>query len=278
VGCVQSWKQHDDYISGIEHSEDGNTVVVSSADCTLSVYDLRMASQNQNKEKCVRRSDDQGDELLSCKIIKNGRKVVCGTGEGVLHVWSWGTWGDVSDRFPGHPSSVDALLKVDENTLLTGSSDGLIRVVSIHPDKLLGVLGDHDGFPIEKLQFNADHGLVGSVTHDNMIRLWDASLLEEYEIDDDEDDEKDEKADVKMGVSSQTTSAVATGQGSDDEWDDMDEEMEDDDGSDDDDNNSDDSDSDDSSGGKGKGKKATTNDKRAKRLQNNDNSNFFADL
>jgi hypothetical protein len=39
--------------------------------------------------------------------------------------------------FPGHPTSIDALLK-DENTLLTGSSDGIIRAVMIHPD----VLGD----------------------------------------------------------------------------------------------------------------------------------------
>jgi WD40 repeat protein len=281
LGCVQSWKQHEDYISGIEHSNDGNTLIVSSADCTLSVYDLRMASQTTGSEKAVRRSDDQGDELLSVKIMKNGRKVVAGTGEGVLHVWSWGTWGDVSDRFPGHPTSIDALLKVDENTLLTGSSDGIIRAVSIHPDKFLGILGDHDGFPIEKLEFNSNRQLVGSVTHDNVIRLWDASLLEENDGDDEDDDEEEGTTDVKMGFASQTASAVATGQGSDDEWDDMDEESaEDDDNSkddDDDDNDDDDIDSDDSGDGGGK-KKPSTNDKRADRLQNNDNAKFFEDL
>jgi WD40 repeat protein len=278
LGCVQSWKQHDDYISGIEHSNDGNTLIVSSADCTLSVYDLRMASQTTGSEKAVRRSDDQGDELLSVKIMKNGRKVVAGTGEGVLHVWSWGTWGDVSDRFPGHPTSIDALLKVDENTLLTGSSDGIIRAISIHPDKFLGILGDHDGFPIEKLEFNADRKLVGSVTHDNVIRLWDASLLEENDVDDEDDDEQEGTTDVKMGFASQTASAVAAGQGSDDEWDDMDEESaEDDDNSKDDDDDDDDIDSDDSGDGGGK-KKASTNDKRAERLQNNDNAKFFEDL
>lgn len=34
----------------------------------------------------------------------------------------WGKWGDSSDRCMGHPESVDALLKVDEDTLCTGSS------------------------------------------------------------------------------------------------------------------------------------------------------------
>ena len=41
--------------------------------------------------------------------------------------------GDISDRFPGHPSSIDCMLKVDEETVLTGSSDGFIRVVSFFP-------------------------------------------------------------------------------------------------------------------------------------------------
>jgi WD40 repeat protein len=94
AGCVYSWKEHEDYISCIENSADGLTLLASSADCTLSIYDLRMAKlgqhQHVDKEKIVRRSDDQEDELLSLKIMKHGKKVVCGTGEGILSVFSWG--------------------------------------------------------------------------------------------------------------------------------------------------------------------------------------------
>lgn len=181
TGCTFSWKEHTDYVSGIDHSADGMTLLSASADGTLCVYDLRMALQPSvyEKDKIVRRSDIQDDELLSLRVMKNGKKVVCGTGMGVLNVWSWGTWGDISDRFPGHPNSLDALVKVDEDTLLTGSSDGLIRVVTVHPDKFLGVLGDHEDFPIEKLAFTSDRKYVGSLSHDNLIRLWDASILKE---------------------------------------------------------------------------------------------------
>lgn len=35
---------------------------------------------------------------------------------------------------------------------MTGSSDGLIRVCSILPNKLLGVLGAHDDFPVEAMK------------------------------------------------------------------------------------------------------------------------------
>lgn len=79
------------------------------------------------KGKLIARSDNEEEDLLSVVIMKNGRKVVCGSGEGTLNIFSWGDWGDMSDRFPGHPSTVDSICKLDEETLLTGAGDGLIR-------------------------------------------------------------------------------------------------------------------------------------------------------
>lgn len=45
---------------------------------------------------------------------------------------------DFSERFPGHPESVDALVAVTDDMAVSGSSDGLVRVLSICPNKLLG--------------------------------------------------------------------------------------------------------------------------------------------
>ena len=53
--------------------------------------------------------------------------MVCGGGDGTLSIYSWGRWGDISDRFPGHPTSIDAVCKVSENILVTGDADGKIR-------------------------------------------------------------------------------------------------------------------------------------------------------
>ena len=38
-----------------------------------------------------------------------------------------------------------AVLAYDEDSVLTGSSDGLIRILSIQPNRMLGVLGEHSG-------------------------------------------------------------------------------------------------------------------------------------
>ena len=39
---------------------------------------------------------------------------VLGTQSGVLAIFSWGNWGDMTDRFIGHPQSVESMVKVDE--------------------------------------------------------------------------------------------------------------------------------------------------------------------
>ena len=55
--------------------------------------------------------------------------MVCGDGSGTLDIYSWGLWGDLSDRFPGHPDSIDSICKITEDILCTGCADGTIRYV-----------------------------------------------------------------------------------------------------------------------------------------------------
>jgi hypothetical protein len=308
-GCVLEWNEHKDYVSGIEYSAYGsaggksggnNTLLTTSADGSLGVYDLRM-----NKgavADTTRTSDHQDDELLSLCVLKSGKKVVCGTQTGTLAIFSWGTWGDISDMFPGHPSSVDALLKVDENTLLTGSSDGLIRVVQLHPDKFLGILnegadgrasgssddpdshGAHGGYPVEQLKYNSNKDVVGSISHDNFVRLWDARILKDDNNDDDDDDDDEEEEEEESdednddlkpsatvrakAVSTATKKNNTNGKdNSDDEWEDMDNKNNDDDDS--------EVDSDDS--GDSTPEPETVNDRRKKKLKT-DNDKFFDDM
>jgi WD40 repeat protein len=94
-----------DYVSGICEGNEGKSLLAVSADMTLAVLNLRSG-------KLEGRSDEQEDELLSISVLKGGRKIACGCQNGVILLWSWGRWGDCSDRIPGHPQSVDALVKV----------------------------------------------------------------------------------------------------------------------------------------------------------------------
>lgn len=229
--CVASFENaQSDFISGFACNDDGSTLLSSSGDCTLCAFDLRAATTQNTGDhsdsmgqsnSLFRRSDDQEDELLSVVVIKNGKKVVCGTQEGILCVWSWGTWGDQGHRMKGHPQSIDALLKVDEDTIITGSSDGLLRVVQLMPDKLLGVIGDHEGFPCEELRWSHDRRMIGSISHDEIVRLWDVSFLIDDE-DEDEDVMETENEISNMVTQNVRKTNVDVGVDSDDEWEDVD--------------------------------------------------------
>ena len=87
---------------------------------------------------------------------------------------------------------MDALVKYDSDTVITGSSDGIIRIVNILPNKMLGVLGGTEDLPIERLALSHDQARLASVSHESCLRLWDLSHLAEGS---DEEDEAQEGAD-----------------------------------------------------------------------------------
>ncbi len=68
ISVVNEWKEQSDYISDLHVALDGRSLLSTSGDTTLAVFDLR-------SNKKVRLSDPQEDELLCVKVMKAGRKV-----------------------------------------------------------------------------------------------------------------------------------------------------------------------------------------------------------
>jgi WD40 repeat protein len=168
---VLSLDCHQDFVSEVAFNAGYTRAISAGGDGSICAINLR-AGKIQKKSELLE------DEQLSVAIMKGGKKVVTGTQTGVLNIWTWGKWEDISDRFPGHPQSVQSIVKIDEDTLLTGSSDGIIRIVQIHPNKLLGMVGEHEeDFPIEKLCLTRDRRIVSSISHDNCVRLWSVAHL-----------------------------------------------------------------------------------------------------
>ncbi len=111
---------------------------------------------------------------------KDDKKVVCGTGDGVLNIFNYDEWGNISDRFPGHPSSIDCLQPLSDNVVLTGCFDGNIRACHILPNRFLGILGSHSSdFPIQKLCLSNDRNVCASISHDECVRFWNVENIKE---------------------------------------------------------------------------------------------------
>ncbi|KAF9916308.1 hypothetical protein BX616_004093 [Lobosporangium transversale] len=186
---AMQYSEHDDFISDFDFDSTSKTLVASSGQGTISIYDIR-------KPNMLDMSANQDDELLSICIVKDRRKVVVGSQEGVLNIYSWGEWGDCTDRFLGHPNSIDTICKIDEDTVATGSSDGIIRIIDILPNKFQGIVGEHEDFPIECIRLSSDKTYLASSSHDDTVRFWDVRYLTS-DMDEDDDEEENENEESK---------------------------------------------------------------------------------
>nr|AIZ68147.1 WD repeat-containing protein 55 [Ornithogalum saundersiae] len=200
--CCNSFDADEDlvseaaFISDMTYVPDSMQLLASSGDGTLSVCSLR-------KNKVQNRSEFAEDALLSVVTMKNGRKVVCGTESGALLLYSWGHFEDCSDRFLGHTQPVNSLLKLDEDTVISGSEDGLIRLVGVLPNRIIQPLAEHSDYPIEGIAFSHDRKHLGSISHDQMLKLWDLQELLDHKQDASssqvvESDTDDDKMDMDM--------------------------------------------------------------------------------
>ncbi|KAG2180815.1 hypothetical protein INT43_008394 [Umbelopsis isabellina] len=198
--CTMTYTEHDDFIADMTYQKDKKTLIAVGGDGFLSTWDIR-------KPNVAAMSDCMDDELLSVELVKNGKKAVVGSQDGVLSLWTYGDWGDYSDRYLGHPSSIDTICKLDEDTICTGSSDGIIRIISILPNKFEGVIGDHgEEFPIERIRLADNKKYVGSCAQDNGIHFWDVAHL--FEEDDEEDEDSEEEVSADRDVADEEEEVV----------------------------------------------------------------------
>jgi WD40 repeat protein len=173
ANAAMEWKVHEDFVSGLAYNLSTDCLVSTSGDATFAVYDLRNPSQ-------MFRSEQVSSELHCVQVMAHGEAVMFGTENAEVLVYRWDRWNECADRIVGHPQAVDCMWKMDETVAVTGSSDGLLRVVSLLPNKVLGVVGDHEEFPVEGMCASRDGRLLGSFAHDEVVRFWDlaAALYE----------------------------------------------------------------------------------------------------
>ncbi|KAG8809481.1 WD repeat-containing protein jip5, partial [Serendipita sp. 399] len=201
---IRTYTHHSDYISGFVWLKDKKYLVATSGDGTLSVMDVR-----SSKSQPLTQSEDQEDEILSVVAIKGEKKLAIGMQLGPIAIFDRSKgYRDCVDRFIGHPHSVDAMAVLSSSqwtfdVLATGSSDGLIRVVQIHPSKFLGVIAFHgsvqepnteeekpsEGFPVERMQLDRAGKWLASISHDEILKLTNVENV----LEDDEDDQSSEK-------------------------------------------------------------------------------------
>ncbi|GJP67704.1 hypothetical protein CLOP_g24493 [Closterium sp. NIES-67] len=175
INSTASVQVASDYLTDIRPLPSCNRLLTSSGDGSMAVVDLAT-------NRVVAHTDSTDDDLLSVVAVKSDSKVVCGSQSGLLYFFNMSGAERDNDRFRGHGGSVDTILPLDDDTLLTACSDGLIRVLSVFPNRFLDVVGSHTDAAVEALALSHDQKLLVSAGHDQKIKAWDIDgILDEEE-------------------------------------------------------------------------------------------------
>jgi len=175
--AVFTFEDNTDFITDLWFTNEKYLLATSGDGC--------IARFNIRRGKRERLYQSLEDELLSVITLKYDTLVIAGSQQGELYMFNWDDFSEPNEKFHGHPNSIDTMLPVSENIMLTGSSDGIIRVLQIKPNKLLGVIGEHQDFPIERIQVCNQRKYLASCSHDETVKFWNVAYLFNDTVDED---------------------------------------------------------------------------------------------
>ena len=158
--------------------EKPNFLLTSSIDSTLCVYDINKLSLYALSDKL--------DEELNCMLsYKNGNHILCGSGEGNILIFNWDWFGDFKDMIKGHSDGIDDMAKFDENIFLTGTEDGIIRICTMYPKGIRGILKDKNTGKendvmkdVNKIKICGNKKNVITCSGMDCLRIFDISQIE----------------------------------------------------------------------------------------------------
>ena len=149
----------------------------ASIDSTLCVYDL--------KKHSLYALSDSLDEELNCLLsIKGCNHILCGSGEGNILIFNWNWFGDFKDQIKGHPEGINTMDKYSDNIIFTGCEDGGIRICSIYPKGLRGILSSKNNNKknnfkdVNKLKISSDKKNIITCSGSDCLRLYNISDLD----------------------------------------------------------------------------------------------------
>ena len=173
---IISLKEQVEEITQLAHCEEHEHFLLSSSiDGSLAVYDLR-------KHSLYALSDCIEEEINCMQIMKGGNKVVCGTGEGNIAIFNWDWFGDYKDRIVGNQYGVLSMDKYSENIIMTGSEDGGIRVCTIYPQGVRGIIGEKGEKKKKNKEFKDIENIVINEKREIMVVTSNISYLKIFDM------------------------------------------------------------------------------------------------
>lgn len=198
---IHKFGDHEDMISSFELTPDGNYLLSSSIDGSISVIDMR-------KPVMYAQSQCMNEDILSVCCAKGAGLIAAGTQEGIIYLFKWDKFNDSCDRIICGDNSIDSLCKLNDSQLLEGGFDGKLKVIGLYPNKVLRVLNDEKNKELSsilKCCVESQRTMVATSKLDLTLGIytldedWEEEMEEEEKEDEKEDDEEEKEEEKESG-------------------------------------------------------------------------------
>ncbi len=163
--CLHTLIGHQQPVSSIAFSPDGQQFVSSSFDKTIKLWDV-------NNGECVKTLLGHNSRIWMVAFHPNSQQLASGSDDNNTKIWDL-KQGRCINTIVGHTNAILSLdLSSDANYLASGNEDNTIRIWDVRQGTITQTLRGHTN-RIWSVKFSPDDRLFVSGSADYTIKLWD---------------------------------------------------------------------------------------------------------
>lgn len=159
---------HDDWVTSVTFSIDGNYIISGSDDCTIRIWATRTG------EAVGQPLTGHSHWVKSVTVSPDGKWIATGSAERTVRIWSTSTLSEVH-LLKGHSDWVRSVaFSHDSAFLFSGSEDKTIRVWDVQTGKAVGDPLMGHTHHIRSVTFAPNSSEFASGSEDGAVYIWDA--------------------------------------------------------------------------------------------------------
>ncbi|CAH0726686.1 unnamed protein product, partial [Brenthis ino] len=168
--AIFSIKVGEEYVSDMITNEAQKYLVCAGGDGMLTSIDLKGS-------KIYTTSEQYDSELVCMGLFRSDTKLLVGSSVGKFYLFNWKEFGLHSDEYVGQKHSIQCMIPITQNIVVSSGEDGVLRAAHMFPQRQLGVVGQHT-LPVEALDISHDGQYIASCSHANDVKFWNISYFE----------------------------------------------------------------------------------------------------
>jgi WD40 repeat protein len=168
---IANLRGHQESITDLDISKDGNTIVSGSIDKTVKVW--------KRDGSLISTLTGHTGELMGAAISEDGNIIVSGSTDKTAKVWS--TDGSLLATLTGHQSAITGVAISGDGNIIVSSSDDKTVKVWKKDGSLIATLTGHQA-AVASVAISADGNTIVSGSNDKTVKVWkkDGSLINTF--------------------------------------------------------------------------------------------------